>query len=271
MKQVKEFSLTHLTFIKVLLVGFMALIGFFITKENAWSHWSWLLYGLLFISYLIAEFIQHKQSMLSPLERVRAYLLDFDGWEEVEENNWHYKAHPEFMVCPTKEDLWEVQGSENWVRAATNPKAFVRPMQIKYNGTPLIKIPCIYFDEMRGFIPAPKATFIKTSETQFFWSLFADEFDFILLQFLLRRTEKKIFDEGILDPRAGRIPVVVFSSKDEKKSFAEWALENPIQIEDRHTFIGMRNDPLISDHDRNIITYSRAVMEALEKYRNTKR
>ena len=268
--KIQQFLLEHLTFLKIIIVAIMGLTAFFIAKDNVWYHWSWLAYAVLLCAYLGAELIQYKRDSLSPLDKVKNFLLDFDGWEETEENNWHYKDYPEFTISPTDEDCWEVEGSENWVRACTNPRAFVRPMQIKYFQTVLAKITCIYFDEMRGLIPAPKATFVNNSDQEYFWSVTGETIDFIFLQFLLRRNEDKILNEGLINPRMGKLPVAVFSSEDEKEKFLEIVKSLNLTPEDKHIFSMHKNDPLVTDHDRKIISYSRVIIEKLEDFRSSK-
>jgi hypothetical protein len=73
---------------------------------------------------------------------------------------------PEFTVCPTEEELREVEAGDSWVRVCPNPQAFIRPMIAKYHQTILANVCCIYFDEMRELIPAARNTPLTASDDQ---------------------------------------------------------------------------------------------------------
>ncbi len=105
----------------------------------------------------------------SPLDRIRTFLLHFDGWTKISETSWYYTDFPEFTVSETDEEVWEVDGGENWVRAAINPRAFVRPMKLSYHQTVLATITCIYYDEFRALAPAATAKFPRDGEERWFF------------------------------------------------------------------------------------------------------
>ena len=98
-----------------------------------------------------------------------------------------FSQYPEFTISPTEEEAEPVRGGENWVRAATNPSAFVRPLRICFHQTVLAEIGCILYDEMRAITPAPQATLVNHAKSLWFFSLCADTFEFLFLQFLTRR------------------------------------------------------------------------------------
>ena len=100
----------------------------------------------------------------TPLQRVWKYLQDRDGWTETSEDVWYYSQFPEFTISPTEEKAWPVQAGENWVRAAINPSAFIRPFRICFHQTVLTQIECIYYDEMRARTPAPQPTSVDFSK-----------------------------------------------------------------------------------------------------------
>ena len=79
----------------------------------------------------------------TPFQRVQNYLLDRDGWAKTSEDVWYYSQFPEFTISPTEEEARPVQAGENWVRAATNPSAFVRPFRICFHQTVLAQVVCI--------------------------------------------------------------------------------------------------------------------------------
>ncbi len=257
----------HAAFISILIVSVMGLNSVFVDKGNEWEHWSWLSLAIIMVAYLGVEFLRYRKDNISVEEHFKKYLLDFENWEETDENNWHYKPHPEFIVCPTEEEYWEVKGGENWVRAATNPRAFVRPMQLQYNQTVITKIVCIYFDEMRYFIPAPKVTGMIGSGENWYYSLCADDFYFFLLPLLTKKTVEQIVETGEFSSRGCRVPVAIFSSEQEQNQFEVFLTQRPIENTEIFTYPSRPNDPYINDKDKEIISYSKVVLARLEEYR----
>ncbi|MGL5078536.1 MAG: cupin domain-containing protein, partial [Waterburya sp.] len=193
-------------------------------------------------------------------------LQDFDGWEETSENEWHYNQFPEFTVTTTDEEIWEVTGGENWVRAATNPKAFVIPMCIKYYQTVLKKVNCLYYDEMRFIIPALEPIITEEiPDAKWFYGICADSFDFYLLQFLTKRKSSDLLNNGITDRTGIKLPVIIFSSRLQKDNFINYLKLNPSQINISNFQLPL--DPIITDQDRKIIEYSKAVMNIFQSWK----
>lgn len=200
-----------------------------------------------------------------PLERLRNYLADFKGWDQVFENKWHYKQFPEFTMCPTEEDTRAVEAGESWVRACTNPNAFVRPMIAKFHQTIMAKTDCIYFDEMRGLIPAPSLTMVRDTDEKWFYSFCAGEnLDYAFLQFFTRKNKHELPENILTDGRYRMLPVIVFSSSQEKEKFLASLKDKVVQILDRHVFRASG----VSEHDCNIISYSRAVIERFKEWKS---
>lgn len=262
-----KFVSSHAAFVSIVIVSVIGTNGVFLDKDNPFYHWSWLVQLVLIVLYLSVEFIRYKNDSLSVEQKFKKYLLDFENWEETDENHWHYKPEPNFIVEPTDEDYWEVEGGENWVRAATNPKAFVRPMQIRYDQTIIRKIVCIYFDEMRYLIPAPKVTGMIGSGTKWYYSLCAENFDFYLLPLLTRKTINKIVETGQFSSRGGRVPVAIFSSEQEKSRFEVYLTQRPIEDNELEPHPARANDPYVKEIDKEIISYSKAVLARLAEYR----
>lgn len=202
----------------------------------------------------------------TPLERVKIYLQDFNGWEETLETEWHYKQFPEFTVTEIVEDIREVIGGESWVRSAINPKAFVSTMRVKYHQTVLKNVCCIYYDEMRYITPAPKPTFIElyTNNKEWFYSICADSFDFFMLQFLTKREAQDLLHNGINDRYSFNIPVIIFSLDVQKDSFVNHLKGKKIQYNVNPSF---SNDPIVTDYDRKIIEYSKAVIDIFQSWK----
>ena len=203
----------------------------------------------------------------TPFERVQNYLLDWDGWTETSEDIWYYSRFPEFTISPTEEETRPVQGGENWVRAATNPSAFVRPFRICFHQTVLAEIPCIRYDEMREITPAPQATVVDHANHLWFFSLCADTLEFLFLQFLTRAGSHELLQNGLSGGRGFGVPVILFRSGGEHQAFSEELECNPVTVEERHEAVFAQNDPLISAQDRKIIAFSNAVVERFSRWR----
>ena len=203
----------------------------------------------------------------TPFQRVQNYLLDKDGWTETSENVWCYSQFPAFTISPTEEDARPVRAGENWVRAATNPFAFVRPFRICFHQTVLAEIECIYYDEMRAITPAPRPTQVDFAKDLWFFSLSADTLEFLFLQFLTGAGRDQLLQDGLIDGRRRNVPVILFHSGEEHQAFIEELECNPVTIETRHAFIAGKNDPEISKQDRRIIAFSKAIMERFSEWR----
>ena len=204
----------------------------------------------------------------TPFQRVRNYLLDRDEWTETSEYFWYFSQFPEFTISPTKEKAWPVsRAGENWVRAATNPSAFVRPFRICYHQTVLAEVVCILYDERRAITPAPQATLVNHAKSLWFFSLCADTLEFLFLQFLTRRERDELLKNGLIDGRGRNVPVILFRSDEECQAFKQELERSPVTGEGRHDLIIGSNDPMINEQDRRIIAYNNAVQERLSKWR----
>ena len=203
----------------------------------------------------------------TPFQRVRNYLLDRDEWTETSEYAWYFSQFPEFTISPTEEEAEPVRGGENWVRAATNPSAFVRPLRICFHQTVLAQIDCILYDEMRAITPAPGLAHVDSGKDLKFFSLSADTLEFLFLQFLTRRERDELLKNGLIDGRGRNVPVILFRSDEERQTFKQELERSPVTGEGRHDLIIGPNDPMISEQDRRIIAYSNAVEERLSKWR----
>ena len=203
----------------------------------------------------------------TPFQRVRNYLLDRHGWTKMSEYDWYFSQFPEFTISPTEEEAWPVRGGENWVRAATNPSALVRPFRICYHQTVLAKIDCILYDERRAITPAPQATLVNHAKSLWFFSLCADTLEFLFLQFLTRTELDELLKNGLIDGRGRNVPVILFRSDEECQAFKQELERSPVTGEGRHDLITGPNDPMINEQDRRIIAYSNAVQERLSKWR----
>lgn len=197
----------------------------------------------------------------TPFQRVQKYLLNKDSWIETSEHVWFHSQWPEFTISPTEDETRPVQAGENWVRAAINPSAFVRPFWIRFHQTVLARINCILYDEMRALTPAPSAHVVCGNDRWFF-SLCAGTLKFRFLQFLTGSEREQLLRDGLCGGRGLlRMPVIIFSSREQRRAFIEELKRNPVTVEERPDRIFRENDPMISEQDRKIIAFSNAVFE----------
>ena len=206
----------------------------------------------------------------TPFQRVQNYLLDRDGWTNTSEDVWYYSPFPEFTISPTEEEIRPVQAGENWVRDALNPSAFVRPFRICFHQTVLAEIVCILYDEMRARTPAPRPTHVDYAKDLWFFSLSADTLEFLFLQFLTGTEREQLLQDGLSGGRGPNVPVILFRSAEERQSFKEELERNPVTVEGWHDLVFGQNDPMITEQDRNIIAFSKAVIERFSEWRTRK-
>lgn len=204
-------------------------------------------------------------------EQFKEKLLRFSDWVEVkQESYFYYDPDPNFVVCRTDDEPWEVSGGEQWVRAATNPNAFVCRMHLLWNQTLISEIHCIYFDEFRHLTPAPIVTGMISFLSRWYFSLCADDLEFHLLPLFERRTKDEIVRTGQLSSGRKNMPVAIFGSWVEKEKFSEFLLGEPITDEELSSFEYKTFESTVSDTDKKIIIYSRAVLQRLENFRRSR-
>ena len=197
----------------------------------------------------------------TPFERVQNYLLDRDGWTKTSEYARYYSQFPEFTISPTEEETRPVQAGENWVRSTINPSAFVRSLRICFHQTVLAQINCILYDEMRAITPAPQKRHVDSTQDLWYFSLCADTLDFLFLQFLTGTAKDQLLRDGLSGGRLPTVPVVLFCSGEEQQAFEEDLKRDPVAVEERHDHVFEQGDPMISEQDRKIIAFSKAVIE----------
>ena len=204
---------------------------------------------------------------LTPFQRVQNYLLDWDGWTRTAEYNWYYSQFPEFTISSMEEETRPVQAGENWVRAGLDPSASVRPFRICFHQTMLAEVVCILYDGAQAITPAPQPThFVYAEDLRFYW-LSADTLDFLFLQFLTRTKEEQLLQDGLSGRTGANMPVILFRSSEERQLFKEELEHNPVTVEARHDVVFRQNDPMITEHDRKIIAFSKAVIERFSEWR----
>lgn len=326
MDKFKQIFHSNLGFVSFLLTALLAITTPFIdsnikSKDDLIKA-PVIISAIIFFLYIAIELYRNYLQNLPLLQKMEKQLLDFDGWEksETELTNWHYKSAPEFTVCFTGKDR-PFGGPESWVRAATNPKADVWPIQLKYHQTVLKAFDCVYFDGGRELIPAPDEKLSLIDEKLIFFFT-AQTFKFSLLQFLLNadkseneknikfpmrekliyrftpqilkysflqsllkisksevlrnksnfievRDEEYLIKNGIKD-RTRTMPIVIFSSKDEKDMFFQHLEKTKIDYSSSKYLKIYTVDYLVTEDNIENIAYLYEVIEELKRFRKSK-
>lgn len=170
----------------------------------------------------------------TPFERLKIYLLDFEGWTRTGEKEWHYSKFPEFTIRPVDESI-EDSYPPFWQRAATSPISYALNMGLFYHQTMLQKVQCSFYDEMRCFAPEPehKRTSIRLRDEidGYCFVYLADSIEFLFLQFLESQTREELLASNApLRDRANvDMPVFIVEHQQELDTFVEY-LNNNLDI-----------------------------------------
>lgn len=170
--KIQKLLLEQLTFLKIVIVAIMGITAFFVKKENVWSHWSWIVYGALFVLYLAAEFVQHKQNARSPLEKIKKHLLDFNGWTQGGvENSDYYNVAPEYTIRANDEEN-HLDFTQEWTRgeigASYNTGNSAYYADLYFYETCLKQIHIVIFDGGKKTVVAPNWEAIGTGRIYFY-------------------------------------------------------------------------------------------------------
>lgn len=203
----------------------------------------------------------------TPFQRVQDYLVNPAAWTKTSDYTWHHSQFPEFTVAPTEDEAPAVDGGHNWVRVPPNPNAFVRLLKICFHQTVLAEVPCILYDETREVMPAPTAMhFHHEPELWFYW-LSSGTLEFRLLRFLTLAGWDDFVRYGLTGRKLGvKVPVVLFSSSEERFEFEKYVKQNLQQILENSSSVGGGGLEL-SDVDQRIIWFSKLINDQLEEWR----
>lgn len=153
---IKLFLLDHLWLFKILTVLASSIIAVFLSKDNSWNHWSWIVYAFLIFLYIFLEIIEKKQSSLSPLEKFKIYLLDFENWSHGEKD--YYIFAPEYTIRNNyDEDNFDYK--QEWTRgeigAHYSHGNVAYYVDLYYYETLLEQVPVVVFDGGKKTVVAP--------------------------------------------------------------------------------------------------------------------
>jgi hypothetical protein len=167
----------------------------------------------------------------TPFQRLKTYLLDFEGWTKTGENEWHYSQFPEFTIHAVSESI-EDSYPPFWQRAATSSKSYALNIGFFYHQTLLKTMPCSLYDEMHCFAPEPlhKHTSIQLTDgiTGCCFAYLADSFEFLFLQFLKKQTKDKLFTKNapLKDRTQTNMPVFIIEHQQELEVFIKHLTNN---------------------------------------------
>ena len=204
----------------------------------------------------------------APMDRFKEYLMDVNGWEEIEENHWYYRKFPEFTIVRFSE-IEEVEVAESWVRAATNPKSYFYKIAGKYHQTILWNEIIFYYDEMRYQIPNPDLKLIgnkpNNKNPNYFYSFTADSFKFLLLNFLCDlQNDNVLSDRHFFSHRGGSMPLILFSDDFERTNFIDYLSQNPKFLTDYNQKV-IHQD--ISEKDSKVVNFCYRVKDLYEQWK----
>lgn len=201
----------------LLLVGF-AVLAPFVSLENALSHWTWIAFGSLAAIIAVLEIIQYRQQSMTPEQRVKQYLLDFEGWQE-REGIQHYTADPRYTlrVNDTDESL---DFRQEWTRGEIgrhnehgNSAYYIG---VFFGATLLRNIHIVLFDGGKKLAVAPAWEPIGNGRIYYY---VADSIEYAYHQFLAHQ-------RGVDDARGlraldetGEFDIPVFANADDLHRF----------------------------------------------------
>lgn len=144
---------------KATIIALMAFVAFFIDKDNAWCHWTWIIYGFLTAVLLLLEYHDNRMKNMKPIDRAKKYLSDCNGWKSSGGDNYedYYEAAPEFTISTVDDD--NLDFTQEWTRGEigrhyeTGNGAYCR--RIFFHGTVLREIHMVIFDGGKKTIVAP--------------------------------------------------------------------------------------------------------------------
>jgi len=161
---------------------------------------------------------------MSPLEKVKIYLLDYDGWKWDGVDFAYYKYFPEFtiQIGPSSErsgkSVW-------WDRWPVDEPLTESTYEIKYHNTQLAKLRVIHCHREGISFPYPDVGYVQTDNAAHVdatntYSLFyyvKDTLGYSLLHHLFRGNLTNI--QSCTKPPIKRLPLLIFENDEEKDSF----------------------------------------------------
>ncbi|VAW06899.1 hypothetical protein MNBD_ALPHA01-1899 [hydrothermal vent metagenome] len=150
----------NMLFVKALIIASMAVVVMFVDKDNSWCHWTRIAYFSLTVILLLIAVFENRANKLSPLDKVKKYLLDFEEWVQTSTDDYtdYYESAPEFIVRTNDEDN-NLDFDQEWTRGEIGAHyknsngAYYR--EICYHGTLLKQIHIVFFDGGKKTVVSP--------------------------------------------------------------------------------------------------------------------
>lgn len=210
--------LNHVPVIKVLLLVAFAFVAPFVSLENPFTHWAWLVFGCLAVAISVLEIIQYRQQSLAPEQRVKRYLSDFEGWQQ-RENIEHYIADPKYTLRENPTDV-PLDFQQEWTRGEVgrhydhgNAAYYIG---VFFGATLLHNVHVVLFDAGKKIVVAPNWQAIDNGR---FYYYLADSIEYAYQQFLVR--ERGVdYSKELRGPNGtNEFDIPIFANDDELKRF----------------------------------------------------
>lgn len=168
---------------------------------------------------------------VSPLEKVKLYLLEYGNWEWDGVDFAYYKYFPEFTI---KIGSSSVRNDKSvwWDQWPVGEPLAESIYEIKYHSTQLAKLRVIRCDREDIAFPYPEVEYVQIDNSEYVeaentYSLFhyvKDTLGYALLHHLFRGNLTDI--QPYSKPPIKKLPFLIFENNDEKDSFMESLKEN---------------------------------------------
>lgn len=208
----------HVPIWKALLLVCFAVLAPFVNTENPISHWTWLTFAGLAVAIGVLEIIQYRQQGLTPEQRVRRYLLDFDGWQEMGGIH-HYTSDPKYTLQADDTDE-TLDFQQEWTRGEVgrhydhgNSAYYVR---VFYGATLLRSIHVVLFDGGKKLAVAPDWQPIGNGR---FYYYVAESIEYAYQQFLANQTGADYSKRLTAPDRTGEFDIPVFANDEDLRRF----------------------------------------------------
>lgn len=197
-----------------LLILVLTVFAPFVGLSNPYDHWTWYVFGFLALSIFILEVAIYKQDNIVPEQRLRQYLLDYEGWKRADEIEY-YVADPQFTIRDV-DDNGTLDFQQEWTRGEIG-RHYDTGNAAYYLGffkgeTLLCKVHIVLFDAGKKIVVSPDWQAIGKGRIYYYLS---DSVGYAYQRFLSR--ERGIdYSKSIRAPdRSGVFDIPVFKNAKE--------------------------------------------------------
>ncbi len=157
-RKIERGLLSNLNYIRIIILILTNVTAIFVDKGNNWHYWSWKIYFVVSVIYLLIEYIDHRNKKMTPIERFKQYLLDDEGWHK-NDDAFYYEPSPEYKIKLSECDDNHLDFTQEWTRGeigyhySTGNCAYYAALY--YYETCLKKLHIVTFDGGKKTIIAP--------------------------------------------------------------------------------------------------------------------